>query len=138
MGQLIAAIINVIVLLVVPLGVMQVHAVMQVRSELIDVSVAATKYVSNHGGTSDADVLHNVREFIREEITGKAYHLKDSDIQVQIVRTKAADQILWSHEDEFRLLLTVPYPKMTNLFLHSEQPIAVERSGTINVMDYDL
>jgi hypothetical protein len=138
MGQLIATILNVIVLLVVPLGVVQLHAVMQLRGELIDVSVAATKYISNHGGTSDADVLHNVREFIREELAGKAYHIKDSDIQLQILRTRAADQVLWSHEDEFHLRLSIPYPHIANLFVNWEKPITVERIGTINVMDYDL
>lgn len=138
MGQLIATILNIMVLLVVPLGVVQLHSVMQLRGELIDLSVATTKYISNHGGTSNEDVLHKVREFIREELSGKAYHIKDSDVQLQILRTKAADQVLWSHEDEFRLRMAIPYPNIANLFVNWEKPITVERNGTINVMDYDL
>jgi hypothetical protein len=138
MGQLITTIISILVLLCVPAGILQVHTVMQMKSELVDLSYAAAKFVSNHGGMSDTDVLRNVRSFVQTELDGKAYKLADSDITVEIVRTKGADPTLWSHADEFRLSLEMPYPKVINLFAGFEKPLRIERLGTINTMDYDL
>ncbi|WP_134685201.1 hypothetical protein [Brevibacillus migulae] len=138
MGQLIATIMNVMLLLMVPLGILQAHTVLQMKSELMEISFAATKYVTNHGGRSDADILSAVRNFIHEEAEGKAYQLREDQIGIEIIRTKSADPTLWSHEDEFVLRMSMPYPKLTTLFPEWERKITTERTGTINVMDYDL
>ncbi|NGQ96421.1 hypothetical protein G3578_14755 [Brevibacillus sp. SYP-B805] len=138
MGQLLATIMNVMVLLMVPLGVLQAHVVLQMKSELLEISMAATKYVTNHGGKNDAEVVNQLRQFIHQELAEKSYRLDENDIRIEVARTKAADPILWSHEDEFRLRLSIPYPQLTALFPDWPQLLDVERTGTINVMDYDL
>jgi hypothetical protein len=137
MGQIITSLLCAAVLLVVPLGVVQVHIVMQVRSELADISLAAAKFVSNRGGLNQQDVKQAVRQFIEQELDGKGFRIAASEVTVEIDRLRAADPLLWSHEDQFRLLLGVPYPSISNLFQERQQ-ITVARVGTINVMDYDL
>ncbi|UFJ40599.1 hypothetical protein LOK74_21685 [Brevibacillus humidisoli] len=137
MGQLITTFLCVAVLLVVPLGVVQVHIVMQVQSELADISISASKYISNRGGLNQQDVEQAVRSFIEQELTGKGFRIQAADVTVEVSRLSAADPLLWSHEDQFRLLIGVPYPSITRLFLERER-ITVSRIGTINVMDYDL
>jgi len=138
MGQVVVTLLSSIVLLIVPLSVMQVHTVMQMRSELLDVSLAATKFLSNRGGTSDSDVQAAVRQFIRNELESKAYRLEDNNITVSVNRTKAQDPYLWSHEDEFELRIGIPYPQITTFIPYEQQPLMIDRTGTINIMNYDL
>lgn len=138
MGQLFSTILVIIVLLLVPLGVVQIHTVIQMKSELIDISMSAAKFVSNHGGRSDTQVLQSVRTYIVQELASKSYRIKATDLLVQITRTKTAEPNLWSHEDEFHLVIAIPYPRVTSLFPGWEQPLTVARKGTVNVMDYDL
>jgi hypothetical protein len=138
MGQLITTLVSVMILLVVPLGVVQIHTVSQMRSELIDLSLAATKYLSNHGGKGDAEVQNAVQQFVSQELASKVYRIEENELQIQVTRVHAADPTLWSHEDVFKLRLQIPYPGFTTLFSEWEAPIAIERTGTINVMDYDL
>lgn len=137
MGQIVTSLLCAAVLLVVPLGVVQVHIVMQVRSELADISLAATKFVSNRGGIHQQDVQQAVRNFIVQELSAKGFWVEASEVKVEVDRLQAADPLLWSHEDSFRLRLGVPYPSITQLFQERKE-ITVERIGTINVMDYDL
>jgi hypothetical protein len=138
MGQLITTIMNIIVLLLVPLGVLQVHTVLQMKNELLEMSLAATKYVTNHGGMNDSDVVAQIRGFIRQEVSQKSYRLDENEIQIEVTRTKAADPMKWSHEDDFLLRMSIPYPQLTTLFPEWQRPLVVERTGTVNVMDYDL
>lgn len=138
MGQLITTIMNVMVLLLVPIGVLQAHTVLQMKSELMEMSLAATKYVTNHGGRNEEEIVAEVRVFVQQELVAKAYQLRGDQIGIEITRTKAADPILWSHEDEFRLRMSMPYPQVTTLFSEWQREILVERTGTINMMDYDL
>ncbi len=138
MGQLVTTLLSLVVVLLVPLGVMQVHAVLQVENELIDVSLAAAKFASNRGGTSDSDMQTAVRQFIRQELAGKMTHINESDVVLTLSRVTAADPVVWSHGDEFRLRLQIPYPVITERFGEWTRPITIERVGTINVMDYDL
>lgn len=138
MGQLIAVILNVMVLLLVPLGLLQVHTVIQAHNELLEISAAAAKYVSNHGGVNDAVVQQQVKRVISRELREKQFSLTEQDVAVSIVRTQSADPAMWSHEDEFMLSMEIPYPRFTNLLPTSSRTLAVSRQGTINVMDYDL
>jgi len=138
MGQLIAVILNVMVLLLVPLGLLQVHTVIQTHNELLEISAAAAKYVSNHGGVSDSVVQQQVRKVISRELKEKQFSLSEQDVAVSIVRTLSADPAIWSHEDEFILHLEIPYPWFTKLLPATSQTLTVSRQGTINVMDYDL
>ncbi len=138
MGQLITTIVCVLVLLIVPLGVVQVHTVMQMRSELLELSFSTAKFISNRGGTSSDEVLLATKAFIRDELSHKAYRLEEKDVQLELVRTKAHDSTLWSHEDVFQLKMEIPYPVLTTLFSEWQHPIAVKRTGSINTMDYDL
>lgn len=138
MGQLFSTILVIMVLLLVPLGVVQIHVVMQMKSELLDLSVTAAKFVSNHGGTSDSQVMASLRSYLKQELANKTYRINPDDVQVQIIRTKAAEPNVWSHEDEFKLVIGIPYPRITTLFPSWERPLTTERTGTINVMDYDL
>ncbi|MFY0545765.1 hypothetical protein [Brevibacillus sp. H7] len=138
MGQLIATIINVMVLLLVPAGILQIHAVVQTHNELLEIGTAATKYISNNGGTNDATVEQNVRQFVHQELSNKLFQVQERDLQLTVTRTKAADPVLWSHEDEFELRLEIPFPRITGLFPDWGEPIIVVRSGTVQVMDYDL
>lgn len=138
MGQLISTILQVIVLLIVPLGVVHIHTVLQARNELLEISLGAAKYISNYGGTNDMAVHQNVRQFVTQELTSKNFHLTESDIEIAVTRTIAAEPILWSHEDEFELRLEIQTPHVSNLFPDWDEPIFVVRTGTINKMDYDL
>lgn len=138
MGQIVAVILNVMVLLLVPLGFLQVHTVVQARNELLEISAAAVKYVSNHGGTSDTAVHQEVSTFISRELTDKHFSLAESEWSVGIVRTRAADPRLWSHEDEFELRMEIPFPRFTELLPMPAHTMQVTRQGTINMMDYDL
>ncbi|MDR7319524.1 hypothetical protein [Brevibacillus nitrificans] len=138
MGQLFAVLLNVMVLLLVPLGILQVHTVVQTKNELLEVSAAAAKYVSNHGGADEAAVQQAVQAFISRELSEKKLSLSGSDLAVNITRTYSADPIVWSHEDEFELQLEVPYPRLTELFPLPAERMQVTRQGTVNVMDYDL
>jgi len=138
MGQLIAVILNVMVLLLVPLGILQVHTVVQTRNELLEVSAAATKYVSNHGGMNEVLVQQEVRAFISRELAEKRMSLSEPELAVTVTRIRAADPILWSHEDEFVLQMSIPFPQFTKLIPMPAKNLKVIRQGTINVMDYDL
>jgi hypothetical protein len=138
MGQIISTLLNVMVLLLVPLGVLQVHTAAQVRSELLEISAAAVKYLSNHGGTSDSEVLSDIRQFVRQELVSKSFHIPESELQISVVRTKAVDPLLWSHEDEFQLRMQIPFPLFTEMFPIEKSTISVVRKGTVNIMDYDL
>lgn len=138
MGQIIAVILSVMVLLLVPLGVLQTHTVLQARNELLEISAAAAKYVSNHGGTSDAAVEQQVKGIIARELSEKGFSLPEQEVAITVVRTRSADPILWSHEDEFLLRLEIPYPRFTELIPIPNQSMEVVRYGTINMMDYDL
>jgi Flp pilus assembly protein TadG len=138
MGQLFAVLLNVMVLLLVPLGIMQVHTVVQTKNELLEVSAAAAKYVSNHGGTDEATIHQAVQAFILRELSEKKLSLSGSDLTVTITRTYSADPIVWSHEDEFELRVEAPYPRLTELFPLPAERMQVTRQGTVNVMDYDL
>lgn len=138
MGQLIAVIVNIMVLLLVPLGILQIHTVIQAKNELLEVSAAAVKYVSNHGGTSEAAVQQKVRELISSELVEKQMSLLDQEVDVSITRTRFADPALWSHEDEFVLRVEVPFPRFTELIPMPAERLQVIRQGTVNVMDYDL
>ena len=138
MGQLIAVILSLMVLLLVPLGVLQTHVILQARNELLEVSAAAAKYVSNHGGVSDTAVLQQVRDVISRELAEKQFSLPEQKIAVTIVRTRGADPLLWSHEDEFLLRLEIPCPRFTELIPMPDRTMEVVRHGTINIMDYDL
>lgn len=138
MGQLIAVILNIMVLLLVPLGILQTHTVIQAKNELLEVSAAAVKYVSNHGGTNEATVEKKVRELISGELAEKQMSLAGQELSVSITRTHSADPALWSHEDEFVLRVEVPYPRFTELIPMPRERLQVIRQGTINVMDYDL
>lgn len=117
---------------------MQVHTVLQMKSELLEMSLSATKYITNHGAVSEQEAIESVRVYLRNEIAEKHYRLSEEEMQISIVRTKAADELKWSHADEFSLRMSVPYPQFTSLFAAWATPLVVERSGTINVMDYDL
>lgn len=138
MGQLIAVLLNVMVLLLVPLGVLQIHTIVQAKNELLEVSTAAAKYVSNHGGTDEAAIQQGVRDIIVHELREKQFSLPESELKVSISRTLSADPVLWSHADEFALKLEVPYPLFTDLFPIPSKKLQVTRHGTVNVMDYDL
>ncbi|NRR24410.1 hypothetical protein [Brevibacillus sp. MS2.2] len=138
MGQLIAVILNIMVMLLVPLGLLQVHTVVQARNELLEVSVAATKYVSNHGGTSEANLQQEVRELIARELREKKFSVSEQDLSVSITRTRSLDPVLWSHEDEFVVELAIPYPRFTSWIPMPADSLQVQRIGTVNIMDYDL
>jgi|GEM_PF-656260 len=138
MGQLISVIVHVMLLLTVPLGFVQIHTAIQMKNELLDLSFAVTKQVSNRGGLNEADIQKMVRDVIRQELATKTYRLEEEDIQAEIVRTKAAQHALWSHEDEFRLSLSMPFPLLSPVFNKWATPLSVTRTGTINMMDYDL
>ncbi|AWX53755.1 hypothetical protein AB432_001065 [Brevibacillus brevis] len=138
MGQLIAVILNIMVMLLVPLGLLQVHTVVQSRNELLEVSVAATKYVSNHGGTSEANLQQEVRALIARELREKKFSVSEQDLSVSITRTRSLDPVLWSHEDEFVVELAIPYPRFTSWIPMPADSLQVQRIGTVNIMDYDL
>nr|WP_113757586.1 hypothetical protein [Brevibacillus laterosporus] len=137
MGQLITTIVSVILLAFVQIGVVQVHTVMQLKNELLDLSFATTKFVSNRGGRSDTDVTQAVKRFIKEEVNHKPYKLKDTDIRFLIKRSHAQDRVLWSHADEFTIQMELPAPVLSKLFPFYQHSIYSQRQGTINVMDYD-
>ncbi|MFF2533733.1 hypothetical protein ACFVS2_33365 [Brevibacillus sp. NPDC058079] len=138
MGQLIAVILNIMVMLLVPLGLLQVHTVVQARNELLEVSSAATKYVSNHGGTSEANLQQEVRALIASELREKKFSVSDQDLSVSVTRTRSLDPVLWSHEDEFVVELAIPYPRFTSWIPMPADSLQVQRIGTVNIMDYDL
>ncbi|MED1915334.1 hypothetical protein [Brevibacillus sp. DP1.3A] len=138
MGQLIAVILNIMVMLLVPLGLLQVHTVVQARNELLEVSSAATKYVSNHGGTSEANLQQEVRALIASELREKKFSVSDQDLSVSVTRTRSLDPVLWSHEDEFVVELAIPYPRFTSWIPMPADSLQVQRLGTVNIMDYDL
>lgn len=138
MGQLIAVILNIMVMLLVPLGLLQVHTVVQARNELLEVSVAATKYVSNHGGTSEANLQQEVRALIARELREKKFSVSEQELSVSITRTRSLDPVLWSHEDEFVVELAIPYPRFTSWIPMPVDSLQVQRIGTVNIMDYDL
>lgn len=138
MGQLVAVILNVMVLLLVPLGILQIHTVVQARNELLEVSAAAAKYVSNHGGASEEQVQQEVQAFVSRELAEKRFSLAESELTMSITRTRAADPLLWSHEDEFMLRMEIPFPRITELLPMPDDTLRVMRQGTINIMDYDL
>ncbi|MBY0089205.1 hypothetical protein [Brevibacillus brevis] len=138
MGQLIAVILNIMVMLLVPLGLLQVHTVVQARNELLEVSAAATKYVSNHGGTSEANLQQEVRALIARELSEKKFSIPDQDLFVSVTRTRSLDPVLWSHEDEFVVELAIPYPRFTSWIPMPADSLQVQRIGTVNIMDYDL
>ncbi|MFI8715461.1 hypothetical protein [Brevibacillus brevis] len=138
MGQLIAVILNIMVMLLVPLGLLQVHTVVQARNELLEVSAAATKYVSNHGGTSEANLQQEVRALITRELREKKLSIPDQELFVSVTRTRSLDPVLWSHEDEFVVELAIPYPRFTSWIPMPADPLQVQRIGTVNIMDYDL
>ncbi|MFC8689392.1 hypothetical protein [Brevibacillus porteri] len=138
MGQLIAVILNIMVMLLVPLGLLQVHTVVQARNELLEVSAAATKYVSNHGGTSEASLQQEVRTLITRELREKKFSVPDQDLSVSVTRTRSLDPILWSHEDEFVVELAIPYPRFASWIPMPADSLQVQRIGTVNIMDYDL
>ncbi|WGV60296.1 hypothetical protein QIH01_03980 [Brevibacillus brevis] len=138
MGQLIAVILNIMVMLLVPLGLLQVHTVVQARNELLEVSAAATKYVSNHGGTSEANLQQEVRALITRELREKKLSIPDQELFVSVTRTRSLDPVLWSHEDEFDVELAIPYPRFTTWIPMPADPLQVQRIGTVNIMDYDL
>lgn len=138
MGQLITTIVSIMLLLLVPLGIVQVHTAIQMENELLDVSMAATKYISNRGGKNDADVQMSVVSYIQQELSQKMYHLKPQDVKLAISRTNKHHPVLWSHEDEFQISMEIPYPALTQLFASWQRPLLIVRTGTINTMDYDL
>ncbi|MED1785164.1 hypothetical protein P4V43_25420 [Brevibacillus fortis] len=138
MGQLIAVILNIMVMLLVPLGLLQVHTVVQARNELLEVSAAVTKYVSNHGGTSEANLQQEVRALIARELTAKKFSVPDQEMSVSVTRTRSLDPVLWSHEDEFVVELAIPYPRFTSWIPMPADSLQVQRTGTVNIMDYDL
>ncbi|GEC93226.1 MULTISPECIES: hypothetical protein [Brevibacillus] len=138
MGQLIAVILNIMVMLLVPLGLLQVHTVVQARNELLEVSAAATKYVSNHGGTSEGNLQQEVRALIARELREKKFSIPDQDLSVSVIRTRSFDPVLWSHEDEFVVELAIPYPRFTSWIPMPADSLQVQRIGTVNIMDYDL
>ncbi|WP_139492549.1 hypothetical protein [Brevibacillus dissolubilis] len=140
MTQLITTLLSVLTLLVVPLGVVQVHTVMQMKMELADLSFSVAKFISNHGGSNDQTVDSSVRQFIQNEIAAKQYDgLRASDIDFQIRRNRTANPTLWSHEDEFTLMLKATFPRFSNLFPYTEeQYLTSEHSGTVNIMEYDI
>ncbi|MBG9941741.1 hypothetical protein ABE237_22700 [Brevibacillus formosus] len=138
MGQLIAVILNIMVMLLVPLGLLQVHTVVQARNELLEVSAVATKYVSNHGGTSAANLQQEVRALIARELREKKFSFPDQELSVSVTRTRSLDPVLWSHEDEFVVELAIPYPRFTSWIPMPADSLQVQRIGTVNIMDYDL
>ncbi|GED61243.1 hypothetical protein ABER61_23805 [Brevibacillus formosus] len=138
MGQLIAVLLNIMVMLLVPLGLLQVHTVVQARNELLEVSAAATKYVSNHGGTSAANLQQEVRALIARELREKKFSIPDKELSVSVTRTRSLDPVLWSHEDEFVVELAIPYPGFTSWIPMPANSLQVQRIGTVNIMDYDL
>lgn len=138
MSQLITTIISVMLLLVVPLGVAQIHTVLQIKSECLELSFAATKFLTNHGGKNETEVLRDLKQFIAVEVRDKAYHVSSDDITISVTRIQTTFPTVWSHEDEFQLSMSIPYPVLTNLFPEWERPIETQRIGTIQVMDYDL
>ncbi|MGG4449211.1 hypothetical protein ABEX29_21950 [Brevibacillus porteri] len=138
MGQLIAVILNIMVMLLVPLGLLQVHTVVQARNELLEVSAAATKYVSNHGGTNEANLQQEVRALITRELREKKFSVSDQDLSISVTRTRSLDPVLWSHEDEFVVELAIPYPRFTSWIPIPADSLQVQRIGTVNIMDYDL
>ncbi|MED2010701.1 hypothetical protein P4V39_21795 [Brevibacillus borstelensis] len=137
MGQVITVFLQVMVLLLVPMGILQVHTVVQTHNELLEVSAAATKYISNHGGRGDAEVLGKVRAFISQELAEKSLTLSEEELIIHIQRSRAADPVLWSHEDEFVLQAELPFPLFVS-WLPGEKTMRVVRHGTVNMMDYDL
>lgn len=137
MGQVIAVFLQVMVLLLVPMGILQVHTVIQIHNELLEVSAAAAKYVSNHGGRGDEEVQEQVRSFLNRELAEKSFSLSEADLQITVRRTRAADPVLWSHEDEFSLQAELPFPLFVS-WLSAEKKMRVVRHGTVNRMDYDL
>ncbi|NQF17770.1 hypothetical protein HPY31_28300 [Brevibacillus sp. HB1.3] len=138
MGQLIAVILNIMVMLLIPLGLLQVHTVVQARNELLEVSAVATKYVSNHGGTSEANLQQEVRALIARELREKKLSIPDQELSVSVTRTRSLDPVLWSHEDEFVVELAIPYPRFTSWIPMPADSLQVQRIGTVNIMDYDL
>ncbi|BAH41134.1 hypothetical protein BBR47_01570 [Brevibacillus brevis NBRC 100599] len=131
-------ILNIMVMLLVPLGLLQVHTVVQARNELLEVSAAATKYVSNHGGTSEANLQQEVRALITRELREKKLSIPDQELFVSVTRTRSLDPVLWSHEDEFVVELAIPYPRFTSWIPMPADSLQVQRIGTVNIMDYDL
>ncbi|NRR06162.1 hypothetical protein HP570_28575 [Brevibacillus sp. RS1.1] len=138
MGQLIAVILNIMVMLLIPLGLLQVHTVVQTRNELLEVSAVATKYVSHHGGTSEANLQQEVQALIARELREKKLSIPDQELSVSVTRTRSLDPVLWSHEDEFVVELAIPYPRFTSWIPMPADSLQVQRIGTVNIMDYDL
>ncbi|WJQ81804.1 hypothetical protein QN310_01050 [Brevibacillus brevis] len=131
-------ILNIMVMLLVPLGLLQVHTVVQAKNELLEVSAVATKYVSNHGGTSEANLQQEVRALITRELREKKLSIPDHELSVSVTRTRSLDPVLWSHEDEFVVELAIPYPRFTTWIPMPADSLQVQRIGTVNIMDYDL
>ncbi|MGO0058686.1 hypothetical protein ACTID9_01235 [Brevibacillus fluminis] len=138
MGQVITTIVSIMLLLLVPLGIVQIHTALQTENELLELSLAATKYISNHGGRNDGEIKAKVSAFIQQELVQKRSRLQANDVSLVVTRIKMNDPVLWSHEDEFQLNLEIPYPSITTLFAQWQRPLHVMRIGTINTMDYDL
>ncbi|MGE5702716.1 MAG: hypothetical protein ACM32O_09325 [Clostridia bacterium] len=138
MGQLVTTIISILLVLLVPLGIVQVHTALQMENELLELSLASTKFVSNRGGTSDTDVMLALDSYIQLELSQKQYRLDRKDIKVNLMRSKIHNPPLWSHEDVFQVRLEIPYPVISQLFASWQQPLQTVRTGTVNTMDYDL
>lgn len=138
MSQLITTILSVILLLSVPLGVVQIHNVMQLKGELLELSFAATKYINNHGGRNETDVRNSVQQFVVQELASKAYTITPSDLTLTVRRVNPANPNVWSHEDEFLLTMQMKVPFVSSLIPIEMTPIELSRTGTVQVMDYDL
>ncbi|NRQ57014.1 MULTISPECIES: hypothetical protein [Brevibacillus] len=138
MGQFVAVILNIMLLLLVTIGLLQAHVVVQTENELMEVSAAAVKYISNHGGSNEGALQEEVRSIISRELAEKRFSLSEQEMSVRVTRTHSADPVLWSHADEFSLVLTIPYPGFTSWIPVPADTLQVTRQGTINVMDYDL
>ncbi len=138
MGQFITTLLSIMLLLVVPVGVAQVHTVLQMKSELQELSFAAAKFVNNHGGQNESEIETALRQFVQQELGSKTYRLKPEDVMVSVQRIVTTNPDVWSHEDEFSLQMEMPYPLLSGLFPEWARPLEIQRIGTIQVMDYDL
>jgi hypothetical protein len=137
MSQLITIFLCVSILLLVPAGIVQVHTVLQMRAELQELTYAATKFVSNRGGTGDEEVFEATHHFILQELESKAYFM-EQPFTLSIHRTIIHDPAVWSHEDEFHLEMRFPTPRFLSLISFPSDVLTVSKTGTINQMNYDL
>ncbi|WP_103108606.1 hypothetical protein [Brevibacillus reuszeri] len=136
MHNYIGTLLSIFVMILIPVGFVQVHVVEQVKQELREIQADAVKKIEAEGNLLPANTKPLLQAFIASEIETKKFRLDINKLKLQVSRTDGISDNALTYNDEFMSTLT--YEKLNLVaFFQSNRNFVHTMFGTMEPLPYD-